>query len=61
MTLMGYKQAIMATNNILFAGFWASYMLIMMTTMMPFYVVMMGAEMSYLVYERFKTAKNSNI
>ncbi|MFP3218308.1 MAG: 4Fe-4S binding protein [Acidianus sp.] len=61
MTLMGYKQAIMATHNILFAGFWASYMLIMMTTMMPFYVVMMGAEMSYLVYERFKTAKNSNI
>ncbi|BDC18376.1 4Fe-4S binding protein [Acidianus sp. HS-5] len=61
MTLMGYKQAIMATHNILFAGFWASYMLIMMTTMMPFYVVMMGAEMSYLVYERFKTAKNSNV
>ncbi|MUM65283.1 4Fe-4S ferredoxin [Acidianus infernus] len=61
MTSMAYKQAMMATHNILFAGFWASYMLIMMTTMMPFYVVMMGAEMSYLVYERFKTAKNSNV
>ncbi|MQL55662.1 4Fe-4S binding protein [Acidianus ambivalens] len=61
MTSMAYKQAMMTTHNILFAGFWASYMLIMMTTMMPFYVVMMGAEMSYLVYERFKTAKNSNV
>ncbi len=61
MTTMAYKDAIMATHNILFAGFWASYMLIMMSTMMPFYVVMMGAEMSYLVYERFKEARNSNV
>ncbi|AGJ62022.1 4Fe-4S binding protein [Saccharolobus islandicus] len=33
------------------------FMTIMTTTMAPFYVIMMGTEMSYLVYERFKKVK----
>ncbi|MCH4816320.1 MAG: 4Fe-4S ferredoxin [Saccharolobus sp.] len=33
------------------------FMTVMTTTMAPFYVIMMGAEMSYLVYERFKKVK----
>ncbi|ARM74969.1 4Fe-4S binding protein [Acidianus manzaensis] len=61
MTTIAFKQAIMKSHNIIFASFWGSYMLIMMTTMMPFYVVMMGAEMSYLVYERFKSSKQLKV
>jgi len=37
------------------------YMFVMGTTMAPFYVIMMGAEMSYLVYERYKHAKNLGV
>lgn len=61
MTTMAFKAALMSSHNIVFASFWGSYMLIMMTTMMPFYVLMMGAEMIYLVYERFKTSKNLQV
>ncbi|MEM0363898.1 MAG: 4Fe-4S binding protein [Sulfolobaceae archaeon] len=54
MTVMAFHQAMMNSHNLLFSVFWASYMLIMMTTMLPFYVIMMGSEMAFLVYERFK-------
>ncbi|MEM0114039.1 MAG: 4Fe-4S ferredoxin [Metallosphaera sp.] len=37
----------------------APYMLVMATTMAPFYVIMMGGEMAYLVYERFKRARTA--
>ncbi|QGA54031.1 4Fe-4S ferredoxin [Sulfolobus sp. E5-1-F] len=33
------------------------FMTVMATTMSPFYVIMMGVEMSYLVYERFKKVR----
>ncbi|MBW9140837.1 MAG: 4Fe-4S binding protein [Candidatus Aramenus sp.] len=61
MTVMAFKSALTSSHNLLFADFWGSYMLIMMTTMAPFYVVMMGAEMSYLVYERYKSLKNRSL
>lgn len=44
-----------------FAYFWSSFMLIMMTTMSPFYAIMMGSEMSYLVLDRYKTSKNKSV
>ncbi len=61
MTEMAFRNALMSTHNLVFAAFWGSYTLIMMTTMMPFYVVMMGAEMSYLVYERYKSLKTKSL
>lgn len=61
MTIMSFKDVLMNSHNIIFATFWSSYILIMMTTMMPFYVIMMGAEMIYLVYERFKASRNSQV
>ncbi|AWR96489.1 4Fe-4S ferredoxin [Acidianus sulfidivorans JP7] len=61
MTTMAFKDALLSSHNIVFATFWGSYTLIMMTVMMPFYVIMMGAEMSYLVYERFKNSKNLKV
>ncbi|MCY0850286.1 4Fe-4S binding protein, partial [Sulfuracidifex metallicus] len=48
-------------HNPLFSVFWASYMLIMTTTMMPFYILMMGGEMLFLVYERYKQSNSSEV
>ncbi|BFH72349.1 4Fe-4S binding protein [Sulfurisphaera javensis] len=50
-----------ATHNVLINSILTSYMFVMATTMSPFYVIMMGAEMSYLVYERYKHAKNLGV
>ncbi|QGR20574.1 4Fe-4S ferredoxin [Stygiolobus azoricus] len=50
-----------ATSNLLLNAFMTSYMFVMATTMTPFYVIMMGAEMAFLVYERFKLIKNSQV
>lgn len=47
--------------NFLFAYFWSSFMLIMSTTMSPFYAIMMGSEMSYLVFERYRKTKNAGL
>ncbi|BAB66783.1 4Fe-4S binding protein [Sulfurisphaera tokodaii] len=47
--------------NIILKAIFTSYMFVMATTMTPFYVIMMGAEMSYLVYERYKHAKNLGV
>ncbi|MUN29173.1 4Fe-4S binding protein [Sulfuracidifex metallicus] len=57
---MAEKSANML-HDPLFSIFWASYMLIMTTTMMPFYILMMGGEMLFLVYERYKHAKSSEV
>jgi polyferredoxin len=46
------------TGNLPYSLFLASWMLVMYTTMSPFYVIMMGSEMSYLVYERFKNLRH---
>ena len=50
-----------ASSNLLLNAFMTSYMFVMATTMSPFYVMMMGAEMAFLVYERFKVSKNSQV
>lgn len=47
--------------NLPFAYFWASFMLLMATTMSPFYAIMMGSEMSYLVLERYRTTKKKSV
>lgn len=47
--------------NLFFAYFWSSFMLIMTTTMSPFYVIMMGSEMSYLVLERYRGSSNPGV
>lgn len=44
-----------------FAYFWSSFMLIMTTTMSPFYAIMMGSEMSYLVLDRYRTSRNRSV
>ncbi len=60
------KMAIMAFHmglsvNAPFAWFWSSFMLVMMTTMTPFYAIMMGSEMSYLVLDRYRLTKNRKV
>ena len=47
--------------NTFFAYFWASFMLIMATTMSPFFTIMMGSEMSYLVLERYRHVRNKSV
>lgn len=47
--------------NAPFAWFWSSFMLIMMTTMTPFYAIMMGSEMSYLVLDRYRMTGNRKV
>lgn len=44
-----------------FAYFWSSFMLIMTTTMSPFYAIMMGSEMSYLVLDRYRTSREKSV
>lgn len=43
--------------NFLISLFMTPFMLVMTTTMSPFYVIMMGAEMSFLVYQRYKSVR----
>lgn len=47
--------------NPLFAYFWSSFMLLMATTMSPFYAIMMGSEMSYLVFERYRKSSKETV
>lgn len=44
-----------------FAWFWSSFMIIMTTTMSPFYAIMMGSEMSYLVFERYRKSRTEGV
>lgn len=48
-------------NGLPFAYFWTSFMSIMMTTMSPFYAIMMGSEMSYLVLDRYRTTHKKSV
>ena len=50
-----------ATHNVVLNAILTSFMFVMGTTMSPFYVIMMGAEMAFLVYERFKHSKNLGV
>lgn len=61
MAYSGFLEALSASNNIVISYIWGSYLLIMMTSMLPFYVIMMGAEMSILVIERYRYAKNKQV
>ncbi|ABP95434.1 MULTISPECIES: 4Fe-4S binding protein [Metallosphaera] len=45
-------------KGFLISLFMTPFMLVMSTTMSPFYVIMMGAEMSFLVYQRYKRVKS---
>jgi len=56
---LAYHSA--SSVNAFFAPFWASFMFVMMTTMSPFYAIMMGSEMSYLVLERYRRAGNAGV
>jgi ferredoxin len=60
------KMVTMAFHNVsavnaFFAYCWSSFMLVMATTMSPFYAIMMGSEMSYLVLERYRHAGNKSV
>lgn len=44
-----------------FAYFWSSFIFIMTVTMTPFYAIMMGSEMSYLVYERYRRSRTRQV
>jgi NAD-dependent dihydropyrimidine dehydrogenase PreA subunit len=59
MTVMGFHSGLSVST--FFAYFWSSFMLVMMTTMSPFYAIMMGSEMSYLVLERYRRARNASV
>jgi NAD-dependent dihydropyrimidine dehydrogenase PreA subunit len=59
MMTMGFHNVL--SVNTFFAYFWASFMLIMATTMSPFFTIMMGSEMSYLVLERYRHARNKSV
>ncbi|MEJ2739872.1 MAG: hypothetical protein P8105_08620, partial [Dehalococcoidia bacterium] len=59
MMTMGFQNAL--SVNTLFAYFWSSFMLVMATTMSPFFTIMMGSEMSYLVLERYRHTKNMSV
>jgi Pyruvate/2-oxoacid:ferredoxin oxidoreductase delta subunit len=59
MMAMGFQN--FSSVNTFFAYFWASFMLIMATTMSPFFTIMMGSEMSYLVLERYRRARNKSV
>ncbi len=59
-----YAMSMMAlrmSDNPLVNTFWFSYMLIMVTTMTPFYVIMMGSEMAFLVWERYRKVKSLGV
>ncbi len=59
MSIMAFHKGL--SVNPFFAYFWSSFMLIMMTTMSPFYAIMMGSEMSYLVLERYRHTTNHRV
>jgi hypothetical protein len=59
MMTMGFHNAL--SVNTFFAYFWSSFMLVMATTMSPFFTIMMGSEMSYLVLERYRHARNKSV
>ena len=59
MGLMAYHMGL--SVNLPFAYFWSSFMLLMTTTMSPFYAIMMGSEMSYLVFERYRKTGNRSV
>ncbi len=57
MVSSSFHGVLSSTHNMFLALAYGSYMAVMGTTMTPFYVVMMGGEMAYLVYERYKRVK----
>lgn len=59
MGMMAFKAG--SSVNAPFAYFWSSFMLIMSTTMSPFYAIMMGSEMSYLVLERYRRTRDKRV
>jgi ferredoxin len=59
MMVMGFHN--FSSVNTFFAYLWSSFMLIMATTMSPFFSIMMGSEMSYLVLERYRRARNKSV
>jgi NAD-dependent dihydropyrimidine dehydrogenase PreA subunit len=59
MMTMGFHNVL--SVNTFFAYFWSSFMLVMATTMSPFFTIMMGSEMSYLVLERYRHARNKSV
>jgi NAD-dependent dihydropyrimidine dehydrogenase PreA subunit len=59
MMTMGFHNFL--SVNTFFAYFWASFMLVMATTMSPFFTIMMGTEMSYLVLERYRHTRNKSV
>jgi ferredoxin len=59
MTTMAFHSGL--SVGAAFAPFYASFMLVMMTTMSPFYAIMMGSEMSYLVLERARRARHAGV
>jgi len=52
-----FNQAMMITGSLPYSIFSASWMLIMYTTMSPFYLIMMGSEMSFLVYHKLRSLR----
>jgi Pyruvate/2-oxoacid:ferredoxin oxidoreductase delta subunit len=59
MTTMAFHSGLSISTY--FAPLYSSFLLVMMTTMSPFYAIMMGAEMSYLVLERARRARNASV
>ena len=59
MSVMAFQMGLSVSTP--FAYFWSSFALIMMTTMSPFYVIMMGSEMSYLVLQRYRSAGDRRV
>jgi NAD-dependent dihydropyrimidine dehydrogenase PreA subunit len=59
MMTMGFHNFL--SVNPFLAYFWASFMLVMATTMSPFFTIMMGSEMSYLVLERYRHTRNKSV
>lgn len=59
MSIMAFHKGL--SVGVPFAYFWSSFMLIMMITMSPFYAIMMGSEMSYLVLDRYRISKNRRV
>ncbi|MEM0173944.1 MAG: 4Fe-4S ferredoxin, partial [Sulfolobaceae archaeon] len=56
-TIDEFNSALMLTNSLPYSLFLASFMLIMYTTMSPFYLIMMGSEMSFLVYDKLRSLR----
>ncbi|QKR00784.1 4Fe-4S ferredoxin [Metallosphaera tengchongensis] len=54
MVSSSFTHMLASTHDLLLTLVYTSYVAVMATTMTPFYVIMMGAEMGFLVYERYR-------